>query len=289
MSDPASEPAVAEAIMSEPAPAVAEPITSEPASEPAVTAEPIIAEAASAVTATEVDALVDAKAADATPSEPILTEEMASKILRQVEFYFSVSNLPRDKFLREEMAKDPEEYVDLTLICSFSRMRQVLKLTVPNCPVPQSAVKAVADVLRASTLLSVSEDGYRVKRTLTIGDFAAVEGEVDARSLCIKPFAYDSTVDGLTTFFSQYGVVNCVRFRRFLNSKDFKGSIFVEFDSKETAKKVLDATMEYEGAQLVKEFKEDFFERIKVERIARAAAGKPIHQSTIRVVNSSSE
>jgi hypothetical protein len=30
-----------------------------------------------------------------------------------------------------------------------------------------------------------------------------------------------------------------------------------------------------------KEFKEDFFERIKVERIARAAAGRPIHRSTI--------
>jgi hypothetical protein len=26
------------------------------------------------------------------------------------------------------MAKDPEEYVDLTLICSFSRMREVLKV-----------------------------------------------------------------------------------------------------------------------------------------------------------------
>lgn len=73
---------------------------------------------------------------------------------------------------------------------------------------PQSAVKAVADVLRASTLLSVSEDGYRVKRTLTIGDFAAVEGEVDARSLCIKPFAYDSTVDGALWPFEWWSYYN---------------------------------------------------------------------------------
>lgn len=39
--------------------------------------------------------------------------------LLQIEFYFSDSNLPRDKFLSERVAADPEGYVDIALLCIF--------------------------------------------------------------------------------------------------------------------------------------------------------------------------
>jgi hypothetical protein len=41
---------------------------------------------------------------EATP----VSEELKTKIKKQVEFYFSDSNYPRDKFLRTEASKDPE-------------------------------------------------------------------------------------------------------------------------------------------------------------------------------------
>ena len=56
----------------------------------------------------------------------------ASLSLRQIEFYFSDSNLPRDKFLSETVAADPEGYVDVALLCIFSRVRALLKSTVTD-------------------------------------------------------------------------------------------------------------------------------------------------------------
>ena len=38
----------------------------------------------------------------------IMSEDLASKIRKQVEFYFSGLNLRRDKFMREKMSADPE-------------------------------------------------------------------------------------------------------------------------------------------------------------------------------------
>jgi hypothetical protein len=49
----------------------------------------------------------------------------------------------------------------------------MLQLTAPNLPVPASAVMAVAEVLRTSPYLIMSDDGCRV-----------------------KPIPFDSTVDG---------------------------------------------------------------------------------------------
>lgn len=62
---------------------------------------------------------------------------------------------------------------------------------------------------------------------------------VDSRSVYVRPFPMDATIDGVTSFFEGgVGGVNCVRFRRHARSKDFKGSVFIEFESEEVAKKV---------------------------------------------------
>lgn len=37
-----------------------------------------------------------------------MSEDFATKIRRQVEFYFSGLNLNRDKFMREKMSADPD-------------------------------------------------------------------------------------------------------------------------------------------------------------------------------------
>ena len=40
--------------------------------------------------------------------------ENAKKVIRQVEYYFGDSNMQRDKFLQDEVAKDAEGWVPLT-------------------------------------------------------------------------------------------------------------------------------------------------------------------------------
>ena len=42
-----------------------------------------------------------------------MSEDLATKIRRQVEFYFSGLNLKRDKFMREKMSADPDGCIQL--------------------------------------------------------------------------------------------------------------------------------------------------------------------------------
>lgn len=50
--------------------------------------------------------------------------------------------------------------VSLALICSFSKMRAYLKLgDTKGDDIPEDTIKAVADTLRTSSALKISEDG----------------------------------------------------------------------------------------------------------------------------------
>ena len=49
------------------------------------------------------------------------------KVIRQVEYYFGDSNLQRDKFLQDEIAKDPEGWVSLETMLKVSLKLSVLK------------------------------------------------------------------------------------------------------------------------------------------------------------------
>lgn len=52
----------------------------------------------------------------------------------QIEFYFSDSNLPRDKFLSERVAADAEGYVDIALLCIFQVCWRLLRASCCRQP-----------------------------------------------------------------------------------------------------------------------------------------------------------
>lgn len=113
----------------------------------------------------------------------------------------------------------------------------------------------MAEVLRGSDSVTVSEDGKQVRRTSSILSAEDIVKQVDSRSLFASPFPFDTTLDAATAFFNTVAPVNCVRFRRHLASGDFRGSVFVEFASEELATEVRLARLEASGMfhmQLVK-------------------------------------
>ena len=76
--------------------------------------------------------------------------------------------------------------------------------------------------------------------------------QADERSLHVAPLPYNATLDVLTAFFSQEAPVNAVRLRRHVTSKDFRGSVFVEFATQEDAAKVDSCLVMLDGTTLAK-------------------------------------
>ena len=86
---------------------------------------------------------------------PETPEEVAAAVLKQVEFYFSDRNFAKDKFLKEETSKSPEQWVNISILATFNRMKVL---------VPSLDLKVIADAVKASAEVEVSEDGVKVRR-----------------------------------------------------------------------------------------------------------------------------
>ncbi|XP_008778921.2 la protein 1 isoform X2 [Phoenix dactylifera] len=190
-----------------------------------------------------------------------LDEAKAKNILRQVEFYFSDSNLPRDNFLKKTVQQSEDGLVSLALICSFSRMRSHLGLKAAVKPedVPEETVLAVAEVLRRSSSLRVSEDGKRIGRSTVLLKPEEVIELVDSRTIAASPLPYDVKLEDVESFFAQHGKVNSVRLPcHVADKRHFCGTALIEFSEEVDAEKVLKESMVYAGAELELKPKKEF-------------------------------
>ncbi|WVZ74653.1 hypothetical protein U9M48_022813 [Paspalum notatum var. saurae] len=197
----------------------------------------------------------------AAPAAAPLDEAKAKSVLRQVEFYFSDSNLPRDKFLRETVEQSDDGLVSLALICSFSRMKSHLGLdaAVKAETVPEETVLAVAEVLRRSAVLRVSEDGKKIGRASELQEPDEIIEQVDSRTVAASPLPYNVKLEDVQSFFAQHAKVNSVRLPRHIaNKRHFCGTALIEFSEEEEAKKVLENSLVFAGVNLETRPKKEF-------------------------------
>ncbi|KAL5729208.1 hypothetical protein ACHQM5_002187 [Ranunculus cassubicifolius] len=190
-----------------------------------------------------------------------LDEETTKKVIRQVEFYFSDSNLPRDGFLTKTINESDDGLVSLALICSFSRMRSHLGLDkdVKEDGIPEETLKAVAETLRPSGFLKLSEDGKKVGRSSELAKPEEVIEQLDSRTICASPFEHNVTQEGVESFFSKLGKVTSIRLPRHIADKRFFcGSALIEFSTEEEATNALKQNLTYAGATLELKPKKDF-------------------------------
>lgn len=158
----------------------------------------------------------------------------------QVEFYFSDSNLPKDKFLFEQTGGSENKAVPLSAIHSFKRMRHFQPLS------------AIVDALKESTFLELADDDTAVRRQKPWEPSVDNTGPM-RRSVYAKGFGEEvpSTQFDIEAYFSEFGATNEVRLRR-SEEKLFKGSVFVEFETEELAKAFLEQENKpkYQGKEL---------------------------------------
>jgi len=159
-----------------------------------------------------------------------------TEIRRQVEFYFSESNLPIDKFLLEETGGPENKPFPLKTLHNFKRMRHFQPFS------------AVVEAVKGSDFLEVNDQDevYRKqpldsKFTTDVKKNSELLTSVSMnRSIYVKGFGDETrtTVFDIEEFFAPYGTRG-VRLRRHEDGT-FKGSVFVEFVDADSAKQFLD-------------------------------------------------
>ena len=208
-------------------------------------------------------------------------------IRKQVEFYFSDSNLAQDRFLFGKVGGPANHAVPISVIHSFKRMRHFQPL------------QAVVDALKESITLEIVEDDTAIKRKEAMqlpADWEKLQDQNEiekvfedqgmARSVYAKGFGHEqaSTQFDIEAWFAQYGPTNQVRLRR-AEDKVFKGSVFVEFDSEETAKVFLnlDPIPKFNGRELqVKSKKQYCDEKVEDINSGRIRANERDHRKSRR-------
>ncbi|MFH4981840.1 hypothetical protein AB6A40_008549 [Gnathostoma spinigerum] len=191
-------------------------------------------------------------------------DDLDRKIIEQVEFYYGDINLPRDRFLQEAI-KTEDGWVSLNTMLNFKRLASLT-----------TDVEKIAAALQHSKLMEVSEDRTKIRRSVKCPlpeNSLEYWQKIKHRTVYIKGFKQNASLDEILNFVRQFGVVDNVLMRRVKGpSHQFKGSVFVTFKDRETSQAfVANDTNEYDGERLIKLMQDDYWAKKQKEVRERRA------------------
>ncbi|CAI5656104.1 unnamed protein product [Oreochromis niloticus] len=164
-------------------------------------------------------------------------EEMSpleAKVARQIEYYFGDHNLPRDRFLKEQLQVD-DGWVTLETMLKFNRLKSLTT---------DSSVLIAALEKSKTGLLEISEDKTKIRRSPSKPLPEQNDEYKDAlkhKSVYMKGFPLETSLDEIQDWLNGKGSVENIQMRRNLQ-RQFKGSVFICFDTEESAKQFLERT-----------------------------------------------
>uniref|UniRef100_G3URG0 Small RNA binding exonuclease protection factor La n=1 Tax=Meleagris gallopavo TaxID=9103 RepID=G3URG0_MELGA len=139
---------------------------------------------------------------------------LESKICQQIEYYFGNHNLPRDKFLKEQIKLD-DGWVPLEVMIKFNRLSRLSK-----------DFGVIVEALRKSKtgLMEINEDKTKIRRSPNkplpeLND--QYKAAIKNRSVYVKGFPLDATLDDIKEWLEDKGPVENIQMRRTLQ-KTFK-------------------------------------------------------------------
>ncbi|KCV71393.1 hypothetical protein H696_02341 [Fonticula alba] len=179
--------------------------------------------------------------------------ELGSRILNQIEFYFSDNNVVRDRFMRTKIEESENGWVPLALLASFKRISSM-----------STDLELIADAVSKTTsgLIELSEDRQNVRRVNALPDADSLKDSISAATVYAKGFSTEASLDEILEFaaasISDMTVaegetrptVAVVRMRRNPSTKQFKGSVYIEFTSPAAADHFLAKTHTFKDAEL---------------------------------------
>ncbi|XP_017152656.2 la protein homolog [Drosophila miranda] len=186
-------------------------------------------------------------------------------IIRQVEYYFGDANLNRDKFLREQIAKNEDGWVPLSVLITFKRLATL-----------STDFDEIIAALNKSDegLVQISEDKQSLRRhpERPIPEHNEERRkEIQERTAYAKGFPLDSLMSELLDFFASYEKVVNITMRKHYDkptkSYKFKGSIFLTFETKDQATAFLekDNKVVYKERELLRKWQIDYLKEKQEE------------------------
>ncbi|KAF7271039.1 hypothetical protein GWI33_016005 [Rhynchophorus ferrugineus] len=141
-----------------------------------------------------------------------------STILQQMEFYFSDSNLAKDRFLSQLISESP--YIDISVFLQFNKIKKL------NC-----TIEDIQKALKKSELISLSEDGTKLCRNKPI----KINENSESCTIYVENIKADASHETLSQIFSDFGKVVYVSIPKYKHNKENKGFAFIEYESEEQA------------------------------------------------------
>jgi len=194
--------------------------------------------------------------------------DIKAQVKRQLEHYFGDYNLPRDKFLKEQIKESEDGWIGLDVMLKFQRLAALTTDT-----------KVILESIKDSKVVEPHAEKEMLRRlpSLPVPDFNEDTRKANvAKTIYAKGFKKeDTSLDDLIKFFGDYEGVVYVNRRTYPDHKSgerhFKGSVFVTFAEKELAQKFLDAgeVKSLEGEVLIKKWQQEYFEEKDKENEAK--------------------
>lgn len=153
-------------------------------------------------------------------------KQVLADITKQVDFWFGDANLHKDRFLREQIEKSRDGYVDISLLVSFNKMK---KLTTDK--------KLIARALKSSAVVELDLEGTRIRRKQPLGERPKDE---DERTVYVELLPKNVNHSWIERVFGKCGNVLYVSIPHYKSTGDPKGFAFVEFETKEQAAKAIE-------------------------------------------------
>lgn len=208
--------------------------------------------------------------------------ELESKIIKQVEYYFGDLNLSRDKFMKEVTSAN-DGWISFETMLKFNR----LKCLSEDVDVIRNAL-----LKATSGLLEIGPNGVRRNPEFAVpSSFDEAFAAYKDRSVYVKGFNTDASLDEIIEWLELHGgkTLN-VHLRRLPKDKKFKGSIFAIFEKKEDADKFLasEEAAVYKGNNMIRMMREDYWSKKKGDlgaqieaRTAAKAAAKAVDEEKL--------
>jgi len=149
------------------------------------------------------------------------TKQLVKDIKEQMDFYFSDANLNRDKFMRDMVGQNGNNYVRLDVLLTFNQLRHM-----------GTDVNLLRKAILLSDQLHLSDDLKSVRRKAN--SIKPLPSDIDHCTVVIDHLPPNASIQWLKAVCTKFGTVGYISLPRY-KSDAIKGFAFVEFTKLENA------------------------------------------------------